>query len=369
MIDLGRFMRRPIAGRPTSGGPNTARRMPAEWEPHASTWIAWPHHEPDWPGKLAAIPLVYAEIVRALAPHERVEILCATAAIEADAVRQLDAAGVDRRTYATHIAPTDRVWLRDSGPTGVVVDGRVELIRWRFNAWAKYDNYAADAEVALAIARLTGLPLIEAQRPDGKGPAVLEGGAIDVNGEGLLLATEECLLSTDRQVRNPGLDRDGYEALFRTCLGARETIWLGEGCAGDDTHGHVDDVARFVAPDVLVLAYEEDPADENHAASVDNRRRLELAGGDDGAFRIVTVPFPAPLHYEGQRLPASYVNFYVANGIVLVPTFNDVHDAEVIGTLRWLFPDRQVLGIHAVDLVLGLGTFHCLTQQMPRAQG
>jgi agmatine deiminase len=339
--------------------------MPAEWEPHAATWIAWPHHEPDWPGKLAAIPWVYAEIVRTLAPHERVEILCPSDAIRDEAVRALAAHGVDAASYGVSIVPTDRAWVRDSGPTGVLRDGHVELVRWRFNAWAKYDNYAADADVVPSIARLAGLPLVEALRPDGRGAAVLEGGAIDVDGAGLLLATEECLLSPVQE-RNPGLDRAGYEALFREYLGVRETIWLGEGCVGDDTHGHIDDVARFAGPDIVVLAFEPDPQDANHASSVDNRRRLELAGGDASAFRIVPLPFPEPRYADGQRLPASYANFYVANGSVLVPTFNDANDRVALARLAEVFPGRQVVGIHAVDLVLGLGTLHCLTQQVPR---
>ena len=339
--------------------------MPAEWEPHAATWIAWPHHEPDWPGKLAAIPWVYAEIVRALAPHERVEILCPSEPVRDEAASALAAHGVDARSYRISIVPTDRVWVRDSGPTAVLHDGAVECVRWRFNAWAKYDNYEHDAEVAAAIARLAGLPLVEAVRPDGRGPAILEGGAIDVDGAGLLLVTEECLLSPVQE-RNPGLDRAGYEALFREYLGVRETIWLGQGCAGDDTHGHIDDVARFAAPDIVLLAYEPDPQDANHALSKDNRRRLELVGGDADAFRIVTLPFPAPRVADGQRLPASYANFYVANGVVLVPTFNDPNDRVALASLAEVFPGRQVVGIHAVDLVLGLGTLHCLTQQVPR---
>jgi len=350
----------------TMPGSQVPPRMPGEWEPHASTWIAWPHHEGDWPGKLAAIPWVYAEIVRVIAPHERVEILCQDKPLRDAAVKTLDAHGVPRSAYGLHVVPTDRVWLRDSAPTAVARQGgRRELVRWRFNAWAKYDNYSHDAAIGPVIARLTGLPIVDAQRPDGKGPVVLEGGAIDPNGEGLLLATEECFLS-DVQVRNPGLDRDGYEQVFRTYLGVRQTLWLGAGCVGDDTHGHVDDVARFVAPDILVLAYEPDPQDENHERSEDNLRRLQLAGADDGAFRVVTLPFPRPLMMDGQRLPASYANFYIANGVVLVPTFNDPSDRVALNSLADLLPDRQVVGIHAVDLVWGLGTLHCLTQQLPR---
>ena len=340
--------------------------MPAEWEAHAATWISWPHHEPDWPGKLDAIGWVYAEIVRVLAPHERVEVLVLDATIEDQARTLLAAHGVAPDRYRLHRVPTDRGWLRDTAPAGVIRDtGGGELITWQFNAWAKYDNYAQDQAVPAAIAHITGLPRVDAVRPDGKGPVVLEGGAIDVNGEGLLLTTEECLLSGDVQVRNPGLTREGYEQLFRDYLGVRQTLWLGDGCAGDDTHGHVDDVARFVAPDVVVLASEPDPADENHRSSQDNRRRLELAGGDDDAFRIVDLPYPRPVTMEGHRLPASYLNFYIANDVVLVPTFNDPQDRVALTTLSQLMPNRQVVGIHAVDLVWGFGTIHCLTQQQP----
>jgi agmatine deiminase len=342
--------------------------MPAEWETHAATWIAWPHHEPDWPGKIDAVRWVYAEIVRALSGGtERIEILCNDEAVQREAVEALAAHAVPDTAYRLHLVPTDRAWLRDSAPTVVLNDGGgASLVRWTFNAWAKYPNYALDAQVPLAVAAATGLPLIDAVRPDGRGPLVLEGGAIDVNGEGVLLATEECLLSAVQE-RNAGLGREAYEAAFRQYLGVRQTLWLGEGCAGDDTHGHVDDVARFVAPDTIVLAVEDDPADANFASSADNLRRLELAGADDGALRVVRLPYPRPVIMNGQRLPASYANFYIGNRAVLVPTFNDPNDRVALGALAELFPDREVVGIHAVDLVWGYGTIHCLTQQQPRA--
>jgi agmatine deiminase len=338
-------------------------RLPPEWSPHRSTWIAWPHHEPDWPGKLAAIPWVYAEIARVLARHERVEILCHSDAVLASARQTLEAHGV-RAGVALHIVPTDRVWLRDSAPIGVLDGGgRVVLLDWGFNAWAKYDNWQLDDHVGAAIARLTGLPRITPKDETGR-PIVLEGGGIDVNGEGLLLVTEEWLLS-DQQVRNPGITREGYEEIFHRWLGIRRTIWLGEGCVGDDTHGHVDDVARFVRPDTIVLAVEDDPADANHARSIDNVRRLELASRGAAPLRIVRLPYPRPVTMNGERLPASYANFYIANGVVLVPTFNDPNDRVALNTLAELLPSHQVVGIHAVDLVWGLGTLHCLTQQEP----
>jgi agmatine deiminase len=339
-------------------------RFPAEFEPHAATWIAWPHHEPDWPGKLEPIPWVYAEIARVLSRHERVEILCHDEDVRDTAQLVLVAHGVTKNVRL-HVVPTDRVWLRDSAPTGVIGDdGRPLLVSWRFNAWAKYPNYEQDALVGQAVAAITGLQRIEPHRPDTGERVVLEGGAIDGNGRGTLIVTEECLLSTV-QSRNPGLTREGYETVFRDTLGVERTIWLGEGCVGDDTHGHVDDIARFASPDVIVLAYEEDPADENHRRSVDNERRLALASADLGAYRIVRLPYPRAVMMNGERLPASYANFYIANGVVIVPTFNDRNDRVALNTLAELFPDREVVGIHAVDLVWGLGTLHCLTQQQP----
>src|SRR5689334_3277137 len=346
--------------------PDSRWRMPAEWEPHDATWIAWPHHEPDWPGKLAPIPWVYGEIARVLARHERVEILCHDEQVRDDARAVLEAHGVAADGYRLHLVPNDRVWLRDSAPTAVRTGaGGVALVNWQFNAWAKYDNYSRDERVGEAVARLTNLPRVVPVRPDMGAPVVLEGGGIEVNGEGLLLVTEEWLLS-DVQVRNPGLSRENYERVFRDYLGVRQTIWLGEGCVGDDTHGHVDDIARFVAPDVVVLAHEEDPADENHRRSSDNLRRLELVAGD--ALRVVTLPYPRPVYMNGERLPASYANFYIANGVVIVPTFNDRNDRLALNTIASLMPDHEVVGIHAVDLVWGLGTLHCLSQQQPSPQ-
>lgn len=342
------------------------RLMPAEWEPHEATWLCWPHHEPDWPGKLEPVIWVYADIVRVLAEHERVEIVCHNdeIAVRAADVLTRNHARTDRCRF--HVVPTDRGWLRDSAPTGVrTAEGGIAWIDWRFNAWAKYDNFADDDRVPVAVAKLTDLPRIEARRPDTGERLVLEGGAIDTDGRATLLTTEECLLS-DVQARNPGLSRDGYEAAFREYLGITRTIWLGRGCAGDDTHGHIDDVARFVAPGTVVLAYEEDPADENQAASVDNLRRLEAARDADGRrLRVVRLPMPRPVMFEETRLPASYANFYIANGVVLVPTFNDVRDREALNILVDLFPGRRVIGIHGVDLVWGLGTLHCMTQQQP----
>ncbi len=340
------------------------RRMPAEWERHEATWIAWPHHEPDWPGKLGPIPWVYAEIVRVLHNYERVEILCNSEEVRDDAQHVLAAHGVSESGYRFHLARTDRGWLRDSAPTGVQREnGSVELINWGFNAWAKYDNYAHDVEVGKVVQDVTGLPRVEAVRPDNGERLILEGGGIECDGAGTLLVTEEWLLS-DTQVRNPGMTRDDYERAFAEYLGVSQTLWLGEGCVGDDTHGHVDDIARFLAPGVVALAYEENASDENHARSVDNLRRLHFAAMESH-MDVIQLPYPRPVMMDGERLPASYANFYIGNGVVIVPTFNDRNDCRALSILGEHFSDRDVIGIHAVDLVWGMGTLHCLTQQQP----
>ena len=341
-------------------------RMPAEWEPHRATWISWPHHEPDWPGKLGPIPWVYAEIARVLAEHETVEILCHDEDVRDAASEALEAHHARRDRIRLHVVPTDRVWLRDSAPTAVHDEtGAVALVNWGFNAWAKYPNFAQDAKIGASIAEVTRLPRLTPRRADTGQPVVLEGGGIETNGAGLLLVTEEWLLS-DVQVRNPGLTRADYERLFAEWLGIERTIWLGEGCVGDDTHGHIDDIARFLSRDTVALAIERDPRDENHARSLDNLRRLQAARGTDGApLRVVELPFPRPVMMQGERLPASYANFYIANGVVIVPTFNDPNDRLALTALAEAIPGHRVIGIHAVDLVWGLGTLHCLTQQEP----
>ena len=340
------------------------RRMPGEWEKHDATWIAWPHHEPDWPGKLAPIPWVYSEIVRALSDYEKVEILCHDASVAENARTLLSAHGVNESRCRLHTVPNDRVWLRDSAPTGVIrSDGRAELINWGFNGWAKYPNFKKDAEIGAEIERITGLSRIVPRRPDNGERLILEGGGIDVNGAGRLLVTEEWLL-TDVQVRNPGMLSGDYENAFLEYLGVTDTIWLGEGAVGDDTHGHVDDIARFSSRDTVILAYEPDPADQNHDRSADNLRRLKAAAKKQ-PLRIVSIPFPRPVIMNGERLPASYANFYIANGVVLVPTFNDPNDRVALNGIAEAFPRYTVVGIHAVDLVWGLGTLHCLTQQQP----
>ena len=347
-------------------------RMPAEWESHDATWIAWPHNREDWPGKFGPIPWVYTEIVRHLSQGEIVNILVDGATSRRKAAERLSRAGIDPTRVAFHKVRTDRVWTRDTGPTFLVnrdhaAPFALGLVDWSFNGWAKYADHKRDRRVPRRIAKHLGLehwkPEVEI---DGKSRrVVLEGGSIDVNGKGTLLTTEECLLS-DVQARNPGLSKESLERLFADYFGVTKTIWLGRGIVGDDTHGHVDDLARFVDASTIVTVVETDPADENHDALAENLDRLRSATDQDGnPFRVVTLPMPQAVMFEGVRLPASYANFYIANGLVLVPTFNDPADRVALDTLASLFPSRRVVGIHAIDLVWGLGTIHCLTQQQP----
>ena len=352
-------------------------RMPAEWEPHAATWIAWPHNRHDWPGKFHCIPPVYAEIVRWLATGERVEIVVQDKTAEARASRLLDRAGVAPGQAGFHRWPTDRVWTRDSGPVfltsgdprGVAPACPLALLDWKFNAWAKYNNFHNDDRLPARIARRLKLP---AWQPVVSTPAgrrrrvILEGGSIDGNGAGTLLTTEECLLGS-RQQRNPGLDRAAYEQIFAAWLGATNVIWLGRGIHGDDTHGHVDDLARFVAPDTVVTVVETSRGDVNYSALRENLRRLRSARDQNGRrLRVVTLPMPRPVTFDGQRLPASYANFYIANQVVLVPVFNDPSDRVALNTLAGLFPGRDTVGIYCGDLIWGFGALHCMTQPQPR---
>ena len=339
-----------MAGTPRASG----FRMPAEWEPHAATWIAWPHNREDWPGRFAPIPWVYAEIVRKLARVERVRILVLNPTAEAAARQVLRKADANLEAVEFFHAPTDRVWTRDYCPLFVKNRaGEVALTNWRFNAWAKYDDWANDAAIPATLAAALKL---RAWEPG----LVLEGGSIDVNGRGLLLTTEECLLSPV-QARNPQLDRRQIEQALGDYLGVRGVIWLRNGIAGDDTHGHVDDLARFVNPDIVVVATERDRSDANYEPLRENLALLRKL-----PLRVVELPMPAPLVFNGRRLPASYANFYIANGLVLVPTFNDPNDRVALNTLARLFPDRVVTGVNAVELVWGLGALHCMTQQQPK---
>jgi len=347
-------------------------RMPAEWEPHAATWLAWPHEPTDWPGKFDAIPWVFADIARHLQEGERIRVIVSGKREEATAKSVFSRSGVNLKQVDFVYLPTDRSWTRDFLPLGVVRGAgkkrETALVKWKFNGWARYKNHRRDEEAGLAVALQLGAPLALPEAKFGRKRArvVLEGGAIDVDGEGSLLCTEECLLD-GRQARNAPLGKAGMEAVLRDHLGAEKVLWLGAGIAGDDTAGHIDDFARFVAPGKIVLADEKNKRDPNYAVLRDAARRL--AGARDARGRkleVIRLPMPAPIVFDGQRLPASYANFYVGNAAVLVPTFNDPNDRLALGILAELFPSRRIVGIHSTDFVLGLGTIHCSTQQEVR---
>ena len=425
----------------------TPYRMPAEWEPHAATWLAWPHYKLDWPGKFEPIPWVYAEIIRYLSRGERVELIVKDAAAEKDARKVLKRAHALNENVRFHRWPTNRVWTRDSGCAFVVPCGadalvgptsgakalessgelsgtaeavpsragwngsssrhtesqepqpvaesvtRVEqrsraearsfsveligtaeavpvenesglaAIKWQFNAWAKYPNWQKDNKIGSLMAKAAGAGEIAATFKNK--PVVLEGGSIEVNGQGTLITTEECLLSKV-QHRNPGMKRGDYEKVFAEYLGIRNVIWLGSGVVGDDTHGHVDDITRFVSADTVVTCVDADPASENYEALRENIRRLRDASTEDGKpLATIDLPMPAPVYFEGRRLPASYANFYIANAAVLVPVFNDPNDRVALDIFADIFPDREVVGIYCGDLIWGFGAIHCMTQQQP----
>jgi len=379
--------------------------MPPEWTPHAATWLAWPHYHGDWPGKFEPIPWVYTEIIRNLTRHERVELIVNDAKAEREGRKFLQQANADLTNIRFHRQPTNRVWLRDSGcifarcsagaparelpaasqriggakvreghdfsradkspkeERASAPEGRLQALNFRFNAWAKYSNFSYDEKIGSLMSAVTCAPEIRPQHRNTR--IVLEGGSIDVNGQGTILTTEECLLSKIQQ-RNPKMQRRDYENIFANYLGAPHTIWLNKGIVGDDTHGHVDDLTRFVSPDTVVTMIEPNRKDANHKPLTDNLRRLRSAADQNGKpLNVIELPMPRPVVFEQRRLPASYANFYIANGIVLVPVFNDPNDRIALDTLANLFPAREIVPIYSGDLVWGLGTMHCMTQQQP----
>ena len=371
-------------------------RMPAEWEPHSASWLAWPHHREDWPEKFEPIPWVYAEIIRNLAKRERVELIVSNAYAARQARRVLERSDALSANIRFHRWPTNRVWLRDSGciflkygagaPARERQEGheftRVDeyqkkhqkmrasapegdplALKFRFNAWAKYSNWRHDEKIGTLMAKGARAREI---RPQSMGARiVLEGGSIDVNGAGTILTTEECLLSKVQE-RNPQMARVHYEKAFADYLGAPHTIWLGRGISGDDTHGHVDDLSRFVSRSTVVTMVETNSKDVNHSPLRANLRRLQAARDQDGRqLTVVELPMPQPVIFEGRRLPASYANFYIANGVVLVPVFNRPNDRIALNTLAQLFPTREIVPIYSGDFIWGLGAMHCMTQQQP----
>ena len=340
--------------------------MPAEWERHEATWMAWPHNTTDWPDKLDTIRWVYAEMIRKIAPGEVVRLLVTPGRGRPAGYLRRAGADLARVEFIAHA--TNRSWTRDSGPAFIRrrIRRRSEtaIVHFHFNAWARYPDWQKDTRVPDKAARRLNKTLFDARSQNRE--FILEGGGIDVNGRGTLLTTEECYLDRRHQVRNPGLDQAGFEAALRDYLGVTNILWLGRGITGDDTHGHVDDLCRFVNPTTMVMIRESNAADVNYRPLAENWERARDFRLEDGSRpEVIALPMPAPLYYGRDRLPASYANFYIANAAVLVPTFNDPNDRVALGILSELFRDRRVVGIHAVDLVLGFGTIHCLTQQQP----
>jgi agmatine deiminase len=334
-------------------------RMPAEWEPHAATWLAWPHNPRTWPGKFAPIPQIWARLARLLAAREGVRILAGSEPVMAEAAALVG----EVTNVRLYDIPTNDCWIRDFGPTFLTGRGDLPaaLVDWRYNAWGgKYPPFDKDDRVPAILAE-------ELSRRRFAPGIVLEGGAIEVNGRGTVLTSQQCLLNPNR---NPQLGRGEIEQYLADYLGARQVLWLGSGIAGDDTDGHIDELARFVNPTTVVAAVEDDPKDENFEPLAENFRRLQTFTDQDGrALVVVPLPMPRPIYYNQQRLPASYANFYIANGLVIVPQFDDPADEQALDILRRLFADRQVVGLNAVDLAWGLGAFHCITQQEPAASG
>ncbi|HQR08199.1 MAG TPA: agmatine deiminase family protein [Gemmatales bacterium] len=340
-------------------------RWSAEWEPHQGIWVAWPHNEEDWPGRFGPVPWVFADFLKKLARFEHLHIF-AQKNLRPDMLDIFERVGIKPEDYTLHDYATNRVWTRDFCSTWIQESGEfmdnngLTAVKWQFNGWAKYDNWQADEAAGIRVFDDdTILPSRNGRR------IVLEGGSIDGNGHGTMLTTRECLLS-DVQCRNPGFTQADYEAVFKDYLGINHTIWLNKGIAGDDTHGHIDDLARFVNRDTVVCVYESDKNDVNHEPTKENVEILRNSKNADGKpISVITLPMPAPIIFDGQRLPASYANFLIANGAVFVPTFNDAHDRHALTTLAHCFPDREIISIYCGDLVWGLGTLHCMTMQMP----
>ena len=339
-------------------------RLPAEWEQHEATWIGWPHNKNDWPGKMMPVPWVYGEIVKRISEGEKVRIVVESVLHKSKAINVLKSTGVNLSSIEFFIFPTNRGWMRDSSPAFIKNKSNLALVNFKFNAWAKYSDFEKDEQFPPFISKKFGIekniPLYNNRQ------VVLEGGSIDTNGAGTLITTEECLLDPKIQVRNPSFCKTDYEYVFKKYLGIKKVLWLAKGIAGDDTHGHVDDLCRFVNKNTVVIVQEKKSSDENYKNLKENKERIQSMELENGSkLNFIELPMPQPVIFRGQRLPASYANFYISNAAVLVPTFNDPNDKEALGILSGLFPDRQVIGIHSVDLVWGLGTIHCLTHEQP----
>lgn len=348
-----------------SDSPAVRYRLPAEWEPHSATWLVWPQNVNDWPGKFSDIKRVYREIVSHLSESEKVRIVVNPGETRKKAEGFLREGPTDLASVEFYECPTDRSWIRDSGPFFARDDsGELSVLDFGFNGWAKYTDWENDDMVPGFVAETLRLNS-EAPARLGK-KIILEGGSVDVNGEGSLITTKQCLLSTDKQARNPSLEKNDYEAVFSEYFGATNVLWLNGGIEGDDTNGHVDDICRFTGPGTVVLCLEDSAEDPNYRPLRENLEILQdLELEDGGKIEIVPLPMPSPLFFEGERLPATYANFYVSNEKVLVPVYNDPKDREALGIMSELFPEKHIVGIDCVDLVWGFGAIHCMTKEEP----
>jgi agmatine deiminase len=343
---------------------SSTRRFPAEFEKQAALLLCFPHNGNDWPGKYEAIQWAFVEYIKKVSLYQAVVLVVANAKLQAKVSDMLQTAQVDLTKISFIVYKTNRSWMRDSGPIVVKNGTKSEALNFNFNGWAKYSNYQLDKHVPKQVSDFLNIPLTQVMYK-GK-PVVLEGGALEVNGKGTLITSEECLLHPSIQVRNAGFTKADYEAIFHDYFGVTNVIWVGDGVAGDDTHGHIDDLCRFVNEDTIVTVVEDNPHDENYKPLQANLAILQQAKLENGkAPTIVCLPMPKRIDFDGIRLPASYANFIILNGCVLVPTFNDIHDAKALQILANCFPDRDVIGISAIDLIWGFGTLHCLSQQIP----
>ena len=340
------------------------RRFPAEWEKQSGILLCFPHNGNDWPGKYEAIQWAFVEFIKKVATFEEVFLIVADEKLKAKVAEMLETATVPMSNVSFIIHKTNRSWMRDSGPIIVQNGTKREVLNFNFNGWAKYKNINLDKHVPVKVGEFLKLPVTQVMYK-GK-PVIVEGGAIEVNGKGTLLTSEECLMHPSIQVRNPGFTKADYEAVFKEYLGITNVIWLGDGVEGDDTHGHIDDLCRFVNEDTIVTIVESDPKDSNYKPLQDNLKRLQNAKLENGKSpKIVELPMPKRIDFDGLRLPASYANFLILNNCVLVPTFNDSNDRIALNILADCFPEREIIGINAIDLIWGFGTLHCLSQQIP----
>jgi len=333
--------------------------FPAEWVPHTATWLSWPHKEESWPGKIETIYKPYCEFVKALAEGELVRINVKDAPMEAFAKSELTKVGVDLTKVEFFHFPTNDAWCRDHGPAFLInlATKQKAVIDWGYNAWGdKYPPYDLDDVIPTKIGNQFNLPVYNPG-------IVMEGGSVDFNGAGTILTTTACLLNKNR---NPHLNQEEIESYLKNYYGAQQILWLGDGIVGDDTDGHIDDITRFVNENTVVTVVEENEADENYHILQENLATLKTFKLINGKpLNIIELPMPAAVVYDGQRLPASYANFYIGNAAVVVPTYRDKNDAKALEILIQCFPDRKVIGIDSTDIIWGLGSFHCLSQQEP----